>query len=91
MRWPEVAGIGDWARRLLSVVFGVALLVDRFFDRHIVKLFGVKDFATLQAFDKLCVFMPGDDSYPGVFAGGGHRFFIRWNRMLFPPIVAAFY
>jgi hypothetical protein len=34
--------------------------------------------------------VPGDDSYPGVFANGRHRFAIREVWMLFPQIVAVF-
>jgi hypothetical protein len=34
--------------------------------------------------------VPGDDSYPGVFASGRHRFVIKGNLMLFPQIVAVF-
>jgi hypothetical protein len=51
-------------------VFGFSVL----FKLHVSKFFGVKDFATLQALDKLGVFVPGNDSNPGVFAGGSHRF-----------------
>ena len=55
-----------------------------------MKLFGIKDFATLQALDKLRVFVSGNASYPGVFAGGCHRIGFSSIMMLFPPIVAAF-
>jgi len=44
-----------------------------FFDFHVVKLLGIKDFATFQALDELRVFVPGDNSNSRVFAGGGHR------------------
>jgi hypothetical protein len=29
--------------------------------------------------------VPGNDSYPGVFADGGHRFGIGLDKLLFPP------
>ena len=62
-----------------------------FFNLHVAKLFGVKDFATLQALDILGVFVPGDDSYPGVFAGGCHRFVLSVGmRCSFRQIVAVF-
>lgn len=61
-----------------------------FFDYHVVKFFGIKDFATFQALDELRVFVPRDDAYPGMFAGRCHRDRFKWIRMLFPPIVAAF-
>ncbi len=67
----------------LVVVCQVFLFV-RFLDFHVVKLFGVKDFATLQAFDKLSVLMPGDDSYPGVFAGCCHGIVIWMNLGALP-------
>jgi hypothetical protein len=67
------------------------LLFGRFFNLHVVKLFGVKDFATLQALDIFGVLVPGDDSYPGMFAGGCHRFIVGLIfQVLFPQIVAAF-
>ena len=61
--------------------FAPALLVDgvfldhfgALFDCHVVKFFRIKDFATLQAFDKLGVLEPGDDAYSWVFAGRCHR------------------
>lgn len=59
--------------RLLLVVCGTFLGgFGGFFDRHIMELFGIKDFATFQALDEFTVFVSGDDSYPGVFAGGRH-------------------
>jgi hypothetical protein len=64
-------GRGNFAA--LIVVERVASLFDSLLDCHIVKLFGVKDFAALQAFDKLRVLMSGNNSYPGMFAGGYHR------------------
>lgn len=59
-------------------IAGSLLVLDRilfligFFDSHILKFFGIKNFTTLKAFDKLGVFMPGDNTYPGMFAGGRH-------------------
>jgi hypothetical protein len=61
----------------LFVVGLVLGLLDGLFDHHVVKLFGIKDFATLQALDELGVFVSGNDSYPGVFAGGCHRDWIQ--------------
>ena len=52
-------------------------LVGGFLNRHVLKLFGVKDFATLHALDVLGVVVPGDNSYPGMFAGGRHRIVIQ--------------
>jgi hypothetical protein len=34
--------------------------------------------------------VPGNDSYPGVFADGGHRFGIVWIKYSFRQIVAVF-
>ena len=73
----------------LRVVGGV-LRFDVFFNLHIAKLFGVKDFATLQALDILGVIVPGDDSYPGVFTNGCHLSQIGWNCYSFRKIVAGF-
>ena len=65
------------AWRAVSGVVGDVLCISGFFDLHVAELFGVKDLATLQAFDIFGVFMPGDDSYPGVSAGGCHRSLYR--------------
>ncbi|HWG21017.1 MAG TPA: hypothetical protein VG225_10860 [Terracidiphilus sp.] len=46
--------------------------LDGLFNLHIAKFFGIKDFATLQAFNELDVVMPGDDAHSRVFADGGH-------------------
>jgi len=59
--------------RVSKIVAGF-LRLDGFFDLHVSKLFGVKDLATIHALDKLSVFVPGYDSYPGVFADDWHRF-----------------
>jgi hypothetical protein len=64
-------GIMDARKRLFFVVF--LDLVYGLFNGHVMKLFGVKDFATLQALDELSVFVPGDNSHSGVFAGACHR------------------
>jgi len=56
-----------FVRDFLSVIGG-------FFKFHVSKFLGIKDFATLQALDKLCVFVPGDDFNLRVFANGCHRF-----------------
>jgi hypothetical protein len=51
------------------------------FNFHIAKLFGIKDFATLEAFDELCVIVPGDDAHARVSAQGSHDFnFGSWIR-----------
>ena len=62
---------GEWSQHLGIVlqVFGSS----RLFNLHIAKLFGIEDFATLQALDKLGVFVPGNDPDFGMFAGGCHR------------------
>ena len=81
-------GIEESWSVLLFVVF--LCLIHGFFDGHVLELFGVKDFATFQALDKLAVFEPGNDSYPGVLADGCHRFgFVRMN-FSFRKIVAVF-
>ena len=54
------------------LLFFRIFLLDRFFDCHIVKLFGIKYIPTFKALDKFGVFVPGDNSNPGVFAGGNH-------------------
>ena len=54
-------------------VFRDIFWFDGFFNLHISKLIGVEDLATLQALDKLGVFVPGNDTYTGVFADGCHR------------------
>ena len=64
-------------RARLSCVVGDVLGFSGFFNLHVAELFGVKDLATLQAFDKFGVFMPGDDSYLRVSAGGCHRSYYR--------------
>jgi hypothetical protein len=82
-----------WKRvnELLLVLYHIFLRkISGFFNCHIVKLFRIKDFTTFQALDVLRVFVSGNDSYPGMFAGGRHRIVFRGIRMLFPPIVAAF-
>jgi len=56
----------------LSFVFYVFCL-DGVFDFHIAKLFGIKDFATIQALDEFSVFVAGYDTNPGMFAGDSHR------------------
>ena len=57
-------------RRLFVVrgfLFGVL------FNLHIVKFFRVKDISTFQTLDEFTVVVPGNDSYPGMFAGCCHR------------------
>jgi hypothetical protein len=57
-----------------SDVSFVFLWIDGFFNLHVAEFVGVEDLATLQALDKLAVFVPGDDAYLGVFADACHRF-----------------
>lgn len=52
-------------------------------NSDVFKFFRIKDFATLQALDKLNVVVPGDDSHLRVFAHGGHRDEFRWNGCSF--------
>ena len=44
-----------------------------FFALHILVLDGVEDLAARLALDELCIFVAGDDTDDGVFAGGSHR------------------
>jgi len=83
--WPCGCCLSDvvW-EPVLQFVLGF-LWFGGFFNLHVTELFGVKDLATLQALDKLRVFVPGNDSYPGVFADGGHRLGIGVDQVLFPP------
>ncbi len=79
--------MGEFSR-LLFVRDG--FLVGGLLYHHVVKLFGVKDFATFHALDIFGVVVPGDNSYLRVFAGGYHLGRINRDELLFPPIVAAF-
>jgi len=57
---------------------------DGFFDFHVVKLFGIKDFATFQAFNKFYVVVPGDDADSRVFADGRHGVRVwSWSVLIF--------
>ena len=60
------------------------------FDFHVAKLFGIKDFTTIQALDEFTVFVAGNDSNPGMFAGGKHRSYIERKIAFFAGIVARF-
>ena len=73
-----------------SVFVRYVLGFSGFFNLHVTELFGVKDLATLQALDKLGVFVPGNDTYPGVLADGCHRFWFVWMKYSFRKIVAVF-
>jgi hypothetical protein len=84
LSWPAARAISG-----LLVVRDRFFLVGGFLNHHVVKFIGVKDFATFQAFDIFSVVVPGNNSYPRVFAGGNHRSFLS-SKVLFPPIVAAF-
>jgi hypothetical protein len=56
---------------------GVAIALvglDRLLNFHVTKLFRIKDFSTLQAFDKLDVVVPGDNAHSRVFTDGRHVF-----------------
>ena len=64
-------------QRARLCVVGDVLCFSGFFNLHVAELFGVKDLATLQAFDIFGVFVPGDDSYLGMFADGCHRSYYR--------------
>src|SRR5580693_8104384 len=55
--------------RIVLEIFSTGSL----FNLHIAKLFGIEDFATLQALDKLGVFVPRNYPDSGMFAGGCHR------------------
>lgn len=57
----------------LSVV-GDVLGFSGFFDLHVSEFLRVENLATLQALDKFRVFLPGDDSYFGMSAGGRHHY-----------------
>jgi hypothetical protein len=72
-------------RRAALCVVGDVLCFSGVFDFHIAEFFGIKDLATLQAFDKFGVFSPGDDSYLRVSAGGCHRSYYRLKKVLFGP------
>ena len=54
------------------LVFQVLLLLGGFLDRHVVKFFGIKDIATLQALNILGILVSGNNSNSGMFAGGSH-------------------
>jgi len=71
----------EWIGFSFLDVDGGFLRIGVFFDLHIAELFGVKDLATLQALDKLGVFVPGNNTYFGVFADGCHRF----CSVFYPP------
>ncbi|MFZ0306440.1 MAG: hypothetical protein WAL75_27385 [Terracidiphilus sp.] len=69
-RWGTlIPAFGKNALRVVGDVFSL----DGVFDFHVAKLFGIKNFATIQALDEFTVFVAGYDTNPGVFAGGSHR------------------
>src|SRR5580698_8076091 len=74
----------------VSILVQGVLWFGGFLNLHVAELLGVKDFATLQALDKLSVFVPGNDTYPGVLADGGHRFGFGGITFSFRKIVAVF-
>jgi hypothetical protein len=89
---PDLPGGGSAHRRAQrathlcggSGIFQAGFCIDGLFELHISKLFGVKDFATFHALNKLGVFVPGNYAYPGMFADGCHLSFYRLNEQLFP-------
>jgi hypothetical protein len=81
----QLLGVVD-VSGLARGVFGFGGL----FDFHVVKLFGIKDFATFQALDELRVFVPGNNSYPGVFASGGHRSRLVDELLYLPDCIGPF-
>jgi hypothetical protein len=83
------AGANWFWDAVLEIVWGF-LGFGGFFNLHVAELFGVKNLATLQAFDILGVLVPGNDTYSRVFADGGHRFGIGWINCSFRQIVAVF-
>lgn len=68
-----------------SGVVGDVFRLRGVFYLHIAEFFRVENFATLQAFDKLGVLLPGDDFYPWMSAGARHCSFARERYFLFPP------
>jgi hypothetical protein len=82
---PEAGGLEADLQLVLGFLWFGGL-----FNLHVAELFGVKDLATFQALDKFGVFVPGNDSYPGVFADGGHHLEIGWIKYSFRQIVAVF-
>ncbi len=66
----------------LFYILGSVFCSSGFFDLHVAELFRVKDLATLQALDKLGVFVPGNDTYLWVLADGCHRFGISCLKAL---------
>lgn len=74
---------------ILSVV-GDVLCFSGFFNLHVSEFLSVKNFATLQALDIFSIFMPGDDSYFGMFTGGCHQYLGYSFRCSFRQIVAGF-
>jgi hypothetical protein len=92
----QYTGDGKPRRQIKSAAVAGSIFVchvlwfSGFFNLHIAEFLGVKDLATLQALDKLGVFVPGNDSYPGVLADGCHRFGFVGLNFSFRKIVAVF-
>ena len=76
--------------RRLGKVAGRFLRFGGLFNLHIAELLGVKDFATLQAFDKFHVIMPGNDAYLRVFADGCHLFGVGLDSLSYRQSSAGF-
>src|SRR5271169_2343543 len=73
----EALGSSDPGKEPGSIFRFCLFGLDGFLDLHVVKFFGVKDFATLQTLDKLGVIVPGDYTHSRVFANRCHRFLSR--------------
>lgn len=56
-----------------SFLIGIFFLFGGLLNRHVMKLFRIKDIAALKTLDIFRVLMAGDNSNPGVFAGGSHH------------------
>jgi len=89
---PLSMGAPASGKRVAGRLFVVChfLSFSGFFNLHVAELLGVKDLATLQALDKLHVFVPGNDTYPGVLADGCHCLGIIRPNSSFRKIVAIF-
>ncbi len=55
--------------------------LDALFDTHVLQFAGLEDFAALEAFHELGVFVAGDDLHAWVFAGRFFRVFRLGERL----------
>lgn len=69
-----IGAIAQQIGRALFLIRPFSLFFGGFLDRHVMKFFGIKHIAAFKALNKLGVFMAGNNSNPGVFAGADHRF-----------------